>query len=67
MQTIWLSSKRVFECIEQASDTHQEALASLLTLKFQSFTAVPVIGEESNISLFPVARRTQRKVSSIAA
>jgi hypothetical protein len=38
-----------------------------LTLKFQSFTAVQVIGEESNISLFPVARRTQRKVSSIAA
>ena len=57
----------IIECIEQASDTHQEALASLLTLKFQSFTAVPVIGEESNISLFPVARRTQRKVSSIAA
>ena len=57
----------IIECIEQASDTHQEALASLLTLKFQSFTAVQVIGEESNISLFPVARRTQRKVSSIAA
>ncbi len=57
----------IIECIEQAPDKHQEALASLLTLKFQSFKAVQVIGEESNVSLFPVARRTQRKVSSITA
>lgn len=57
----------IIECIEQAPDKHKEALTSLLTLKFQSFKAVQVIGEESNVSVFPVARRTQRKVSSIAA
>jgi transposase len=57
----------IIECIEQAPNKHQEALASLLTLKFQSFTAVRVIGEESNVSLFPVARRTQTTVSSQAA
>jgi len=48
----------MIECIEQAPDKHQEALTSLLTLKFQSFKAVQVIGEESNVSWFPVARRT---------
>jgi transposase len=57
----------IIECIAQAPDKHQEALTSLLTLKFQSFKTVQVLGEESNVSLFPVARRTQRKVSSIAA
>ena len=57
----------IIECIEQAPNKHKEALASLLTLKFQSFKAVRVIGEESNVSLFPVARRTQTTVSSQAA
>ena len=57
----------ILACIAQAPDTHKEELASLLTLKFQSFKAVRVIGEESNISLFPVARQRQKKVSSKAA
>jgi transposase len=57
----------IIACIEQAPDQHKEELASLLTLKFQSFKAVQVIGEESNVSLFPVARQRQRKVSSKAA
>lgn len=57
----------IIACIEQAPDKHQEELASLLTLKFQSFKAVRVIGEEANVSLFPVARQRQRKVSSKAA
>jgi transposase len=57
----------IIECIEQAPDKHKEELASLLTLKFQSFKAVRVIGEESNVSLFPIARQRQRKVSSKAA
>ena len=59
--------RAILECIAQAPDKHKEALASLLTLKFQSFKTVQVIGEESNVSLFPVTRRTQRKVSSKAA
>ena len=57
----------IIACMEQAPDKHQEALTRLLTLKFQSFKAVQVIGEEANVSLFPIARRAQRKVSSIAA
>jgi hypothetical protein len=57
----------IIECIAPAPDKHQEALTSLLPLTFQSFKAVQVIGEESNVSVFPVARRTQRKVSSMAA
>ena len=57
----------IIECIEQAPDKHQEELASLLTLKFQSFKAVRVIGDESNVSLFPLSRPTQIKVSSKAA
>lgn len=59
--------RAILECIAQAPDKHKEALASLLTLQFQSFKTVQVIGEESNVSLFPVTRRTQRKVSSKAA
>jgi transposase len=57
----------IMACIVQAPDKHKEELASLLTLKFQSFKAAQVIGEESNVSLFPVARQRQRKVSSKAA
>jgi transposase len=57
----------IIECIAQAPTKHKEELASLLTLKFQSFKAVQVIGEASNVSLFPVARQRQRKVSSKAA
>jgi transposase len=57
----------ILECIAQAPEKHKQALASLLTLKFQSFKAVQVIGEESNISLFPVPRQRRRKVSSQAA
>jgi transposase len=57
----------IIACIAQAPDKHKEELASLLTLQFQSFKAVQVIGEASNVSLFPVARQTRRKVSSKAA
>jgi transposase len=59
--------RAIIECIEQAPDKHKEELESLLTLKFQSFKAVRVIGEASNVSLFPVARQTRTKVSSKAA
>lgn len=54
-------------CIAQAPTHHRAALASLLTLKFQTFKAVPVIGEESNVHLFPVAKKAHRHVSSQAA
>ena len=48
-------------------DPTAPALASLLTLKFQTFTAVPVLGEASNVHLFPVAQKAHRQVSSQAA
>ncbi|MCA1604368.1 MAG: IS630 family transposase [Acidobacteria bacterium] len=57
----------ILECIEQAPNKYKVELESLLTLKFQTFKEVSVIGEESNVCLFPVAKQTQRKVSSKAA
>jgi transposase len=57
----------IIACIEQAPTQHRDALASLLTLKFQTFKEVQVIGEESNVRLFPVVKKTQQKVSSKAA
>ena len=57
----------IIACIEQAPDTDQQELESVLTLKVQPCKAVRVIGEESNVCLFPVAKRAQKKVSSKAA
>ena len=57
----------ILACIEQAPDKYQQELESLLTLKFQTFKAVRVLGEASNICLFPVAKKAQKKVSSKAA
>jgi transposase len=54
-------------CIAQAPTLHRAALASLLTLKFQTFTAVPVLGAESHVHLFPVAKKAHPQVSSQAA
>jgi transposase len=52
----------ILACIAQAPDTYQHELESLLTLKFQTFKAVRVIGEASNVCLFPVAKKAQKKV-----
>ena len=49
-------------CIKQAPSTHKEALASLLTLRFQTFQAVPVIGEQHTVS-----QGSKKKVLSKAA
>lgn len=57
----------ILEGIAQAPDKHKAELASLLTLKFQTFKAVRVIEEASNVCLFPVAKKAQKKVSSKAA
>lgn len=59
--------KAIIECIEQSSSTYKEELESLLTLKFQTFKEVPVIGEETNVQLFPRTKKEQKKVSSEAA
>jgi transposase len=40
----------IMHCIEQAPSTHKQALESLLTLHFQTFQAVPVLGEQHMVS-----------------
>ena len=57
----------IIECIEQAPIKYQQELESLLRLKLQTFKEVPVIGKESKVCLFPVAKQAQKKVSSKAA
>jgi transposase len=59
--------KAIQECIAQAHSQHQAELESLLTLRFQTFREVPVIGEGGQVSPFPGAKQSQRKVSSKAA
>src|SRR5438067_5021160 len=68
------------ECIAQAHSDHWAELESLLTLKFQTFTEVLVLGEEAKVDssagkkqkpapvyLFPKRKQAQQKVSSKAA
>ena len=52
----------IFTCIQQASTTHKEELKRLLTLRFQTFAAVAIIGDESTVSTGPM-----KKVLSKAA
>jgi transposase len=68
------------QCIAQAHSDHLAELESLLTLKFQTFTEVLVLGEEAKVDssagkkqkpaqvyLFPKRKQAQQKVSSKAA
>jgi transposase len=68
------------QCIAQAHSDHLAELESLLTLKFQTFTEVLVLGEEAKVDssagkkqkpaqvyLFPRHKQAQQKVSSKAA
>jgi transposase len=59
--------KAIQECIAQAHSMHQAELESLLTLQFQTFKEVSVIGEGGKVSLFPGTKQPQKKVSSKAA
>jgi transposase len=59
--------KAIQTCIAQAYHQHRAELKSLLTLRFQTFKEVPVIGEEGKVSLFSGAKQPQKKVSSKAA
>lgn len=59
--------RAILDCIAQAPTQDREALASLLTLKFQTFEAGAVIGAEANVCLFPVRKQAQTHVSSQAA
>jgi len=68
------------QCLAQAHSDHLAELESLLTLKFQTFTEVPVLGEEAKVAasagekqqqaqvhLFPKRKQAQKKISSKAA
>jgi transposase len=57
----------ILTCIAQAPTQSRAELESLLTLKFQTFEAVSVIGTETNVCLFPVRKKAQTLVSSQAA
>ncbi len=57
----------IMGCIEGTSSKYKEELERLLTLKFQTFKEVLVLGEGAKISLFPVSKQAHKKVSSKAA
>ena len=60
----------IVDCIAQASTKEKAALESLLSLKFQTFTAVPIVGDQPQVVPFPVAKRKRiatQKVSTKAA
>jgi transposase len=59
--------KAIQTCIAQAHHPHRAELKSLLTLRFQTFKEVPVIGEGGKVRLFSGANQPQKKVSSKAA
>lgn len=67
-------------CMAHAHSDHLAELERLLTLQFQTFTAVPVLGEEAqaassaeekpqqaHVYLFPKRKQAQKEVSSKAA
>jgi transposase len=52
----------IVTCIEQAPSTHKKAVESVLTLRFQTFHKVPVIGGQHKVS-----QGSKKKVLSSAA
>jgi transposase len=52
----------ILTCIQQAPTTHKEELEPLVTLRFQTFQDVPVIGDQQTVS-----QRSKKKVFSKAA
>jgi len=57
----------IMECLAQVPTNHKAALDSLLTLRFQTFKAVPVVGETPEGGLAPVVKRSETEVLSMAA
>ena len=55
------------ECLAQVPTKYQAELATLLTLRFQTFTAVPVVGETPKTRLAPVVSQSETEVLSMAA
>jgi transposase len=60
----------IADCIAQAPTKDKVALESLLSLQFQTFTAVPIVGDQPQVVPFPVTKRKRiatQKVSTKAA
>ena len=60
----------ILDCIAQAHTKDKAELESLLSLRFQTFKAVPIVGDQSQVVMFPVAKRkrsTTQKISTKAA
>jgi transposase len=54
-------------CLAQVPTTHKAELDTLLTLRFQTFTAVPVVGETSKSGLASGVTQSETEVLSMAA
>ena len=55
------------DCLAQVPTPHKAQLETLLTLRFQTFKAVPVGGETPEGGLAPVVKRLETEVLSMAA
>lgn len=55
------------ECLAQVPTQYRAALDTLLTLRFQTFTTVPVVGETPKTGLALVVAQAETEVLSMAA
>ena len=54
-------------CLAPVPTNHKAALATVLTLRFQPFKAVPGVGAPPRVGLAPVVKRSETEVLSLAA
>jgi transposase len=57
----------ILGCLREVNGKYQEEMKSLLTLKFQTFKEVPIVGEEGRVMQFPGLPAQPANVSSQAA
>lgn len=55
------------DCLAQVPTKYKAELDTLLTLRFQTFKAVPVVGETPAVGLAPVVKRWETEVLPMAA
>jgi transposase len=55
------------DCLAQVPTKYKAEVDTLLTLRFQPFTAVPVVGETSPIEPAPAGKHREQEVLSMAA
>jgi transposase len=61
------SQHAIQECLAQVPTQYKAELDTLLTLRFPTFTTVPVIGETPKTGLAPVVAQSETEVLSMAA